>query len=225
RQALEASYGNGTRAVEALKQIDEILTEVDGLAKENAKSATGPRSRKRNQQKIDALMEKIESTAAKAGTEGNRVLTGSTSLTAGGAGSLKTESFKLERVGLDTLGRITVGGRTLTLEDIATREPLDTATGKDSAIDAARRSIEVAKERIATVTEQIGAFQRESIRPRLGDVATAMEGLYTSTSLGSGEEAIALARELRQMMLASSTIAVGVAADDWDRERVLDLLT
>ena len=52
-----------------------------------------------------------------------------------------------------------------------------------------------------------------------------MEGVYTSTSLGSDDEAFALARELRTMMLQSATLATAIAADDWDRERTIDLLT
>jgi len=225
RQALEESYGNGTKAVEALKQIDEMLTEVDTLAKENAKTATGPRARKRNQTKINTLLEKIDTTAADAGGEGNRVLAGNTALTSGGRAALKTQSLDLERISPETLGRITAGGRSLRLADLASRKPLDTATGRASSIASARRSVEAAKDQIAEMTAEIQTFQREQLRPRLGDVATAMEGIYTTTSLGSGEEAMELARELRQMMLSSATIAVGVAADDWDRERVIDVLT
>src|SRR5687768_10526592 len=76
RQALEASYGDGTKAAEALKKIDELLTEADGLAKENAKTGTGPRARRSNQKKIDALLEEVESAADEAGPSGSRVLGG-----------------------------------------------------------------------------------------------------------------------------------------------------
>jgi hypothetical protein len=89
----------------------------------------------------------------------------------------------------------------MTLADVARRKPLDTSTGKRSDVADARRSIDTAQKAIADLRDKIQAFQKDELRPRLGDVATAMEGIYTSTSLGSDDEAFQLARELRTMML------------------------
>ncbi len=219
RIALQDAYDGGGNAFTALTRIDELLTKAQTLATANGKSGAGVRTRRENQSKIDVLLKEIETTAAGVKSpDGNPLLDG-------GKASRKTESLKLDPVTLDSLGRIVVNGRTVSLADVARRKPLDTSNGPRSDVGDARRAIESAKESVAAMKEKIQAFQAEELRPRLGDVATAMEGIYTSTSLDSTEEAMATARELRTMMLQSATLATAIAADGWDRERTLSLLT
>ena len=225
RIALQDAYDGGGQAVTALTRIDELLGEAQTLAVANGKSGAGVRTRRQNQSKIDALLKEIETTAADVkGPSGKRLLDGSGVLVAGKS-SRKTESLKLEQVTLDSLGQVVVDGRTHSLADVARRKPLDTSSGKRSDVAEARRSIESARASLAAMKEKIQTFQTQELRPRLGDVATAMEGIYTSTSLDSTEQAMATARELRTMMLQSATLATAIAAEGWDRERTLSLLT
>jgi hypothetical protein len=225
RVALQDAYDGGGNAFSALARIDELLTEADALAAANGKSGAGRLTRRTNQSKIEALFKEIETTAADVKLpDGTPLLDGAGVLTAGKA-STKKVSLRLDRVALNALGRITVDGKTHTLADVARRKPLDTSEGKRSDIADARRAIERAKESVATLKATIQTFQTDELRPRLGDVATAMEGIYTSTSLDNTEEAMVMARELRTMMLQSATLATAIAADGWDRERTLGLLT
>lgn len=225
RVALQDAYQGGTNADQALARIQDLLKEVDGLAAENGKSGTARRTRVENQSKIDKLMKEIQTTADEAKMPaGDRLLNGKGQLTAG-LGTKKAEPLALDRVAPDALGKVVVDGQTRSLADIARRKPLDTSTGKRSDVAAARKSIEAAQKTVDGMREQIQAFQKNELRPRLGDVATAMEGLYTSTGLGSDDEAFKVARELRTMMLQSATLATALGADGWDRQRTIDLLT
>ena len=225
RIALQDAYDGGGNAFTALTRIDELLTEAQTLATANGKSGAGVRTRRENQSRIDKLLKDIETTAAEVKSpDGTPLLDGNGVLVAGKA-SRKTESLRLDPVTLDSLGKIVVDGRTVSLADVARRKPLDTSDGQRSDVADARRAIASAKESVAAMKEKIQTFQSEELRPRLGDVATAMEGIYTSTSLESTEEAMATARELRTMMLQSATLATAIAADGWDRERTLSLLT
>ncbi len=225
RIALQDAYDGGGQAFAALTRIDELLTEADVLAAANGKSGAGRRTRRENQSKIETLFREIDATAADGkSADGTPLLDGAGVLKAG-KGSGKKASVKLDRVALDALGRITVDGRTFTLSEVARRKPLDTSEGKRSDVADARRAMQAAKETVAALKAKIQTFQTDELRPRLGDVATTMEGLFTSTSFDSTEEAMATARQLRTMMLQSATLATAIAADGWDRERTLGLLT
>jgi hypothetical protein len=225
RIALQDAYDGSGNADRALQQIQDMLSEADKLAAANGKSGAAKRTRRENQAKLDKLMKDIETAADDVTLPGgDRLLDGGRELVAG-KDSRKSVTLKLDRIAPDALGEVVVDGRTMTLADVARRRPLDTSTGKRSDVIDARRSIESAQKSIADLREKVQVFQTEELRPRLGDVATAMEGLFTSTSLGSDEEAFALARELRTMMLQSATLASAIAADGWDRERTIGLLT
>ena len=225
RIALQDAYDGGGQAVTALTRIEELLTDAQTRAAANGKSGAGVRTRRENQSKIDAILKEIHAAAADVKSPDGKPLLDGTGVLVAGKASRKTESLKLEAVTLESLGRIVVDGRTASLADVARRKPLDTSSGQRSDVADARRALDSAKESVAALKEKIQAFQSEELRPRLGDVATAMEGIYTSTSLDSTEEAMATARELRTMMLQSASLATAIAADGWDRERTLSLLT
>lgn len=224
REALEKAYAGGTQANEALQRIDELLTEARDIAAAAGKRGVGRRARRDSQKQLDSLLNEIETTADDGRLDGVKLLDGRAVLIAVIHSSSKP-SLALPRVVPATLGRLTLDGRSVSLADLRRRQALDLTDARDTALGAGRRSLELAKESVEQLRGEIAAFQRETLRPRLGDVATAMEGLFTSTSLGSSDNAMLAARELRQMMVASATIATGVAADGWDRERALALLT
>ncbi|HEV2296449.1 MAG TPA: hypothetical protein VGR35_21575 [Tepidisphaeraceae bacterium] len=225
RVALQDAYDGGGNTFTALTHIDELLSEADALAAANGRSGAGRRTRRDNQAKIQTLLEEIRTTAAEVTSASGEPLLDGNGVLVAGKSSKKTASLKLDRVALDALGRIVVNGRTLSLADVARRKPLDTSTGERSDVANARRALESAKETVAALKTKIQTFQNQELRPRLGDAATAMEGIFTSTSLNGSEEAMKMARELRTMMLQSATLATAIAADGWDRERTIGLLT
>jgi hypothetical protein len=125
-----------------------------------------------------ALLKEIEQTAADVTSPDDKRLLDGTGVLVAGKSSRKTESLKLEQVTLESLGQVVVDGRTFSLADVARRKPLDTSSGKRSDVADARRSIELARESVAALKEKIQTFQTDELRPRLGDVATAINDLF-----------------------------------------------
>jgi hypothetical protein len=217
RERLESAYTHGREAVEALTKIEELLAEVSDLATANAKGlARG--ARKANQKQIDALLAEVDKTAADASATALALFDGSTSLSAAEL------SLRIPEVSRGGLGRVVANGQLMSLRDVATRGALDTARGGATRAAGARRAIASATEAVRELRAEIESFQLDTLRPRLGDVATVMAGLYDSASLGSGDAALETAREIRRIMLAGVTSATAVGAEGWDRERVLELL-
>lgn len=218
RERLEAA---GTRVAEAnaaLTRIEEILKEASDLVASNAKGAGGAR-RKSNQRKVDELMEELDTVAQEASAGAPDLFAGRTTLVAGDA------SEQVEEVSREALGRLVLNGKVMSLADVVRRGGLDSSKNRTAA-QGARKSLADATATVTALKERLLTFNEDRIRPRLGDVANALAGIFTDASgLGSSDAAIQTARELRDITLASSTAAVAVGAEGWDRERVLDLLT
>ena len=222
RVQLERSHNLTTQALTVLTAIEETLADVADRQKQNATPGTSKQTRRENQDKIDAALKEITEALNAAGTETEKSFAEpGTVLRAG------QRSLKIDPLSLDTLGRITRNGKTVSLGDIARRGPLDTTRRKRTVQDAARQSIADAQEQVAALKDKLTAFETDIVRPRVSDLATSMEGIYDSTvgGLGSTNEALDTARKLRKLMLNSATAAVAVGAEGWDRERVLALLT
>ena len=133
-------------------------------------------------------------------------------------------SVDVDEVSREALGRLVLNGKAMSLADVVRRGGLDSSRHRTAA-EGARKSITAAVEAVKALRERIGTFQEKGLRPRIGDVANALAGLFNDASLGNTEQAIEVARDLRDMTLASSTAALAVGAEGWDRERVLELLT
>lgn len=184
----------------------------------NAKGA-GRGTRKANQRKVDALLAQVEAAVATASEASPDLFDGSLTLTAGDA------SVKVDEVSRESLGRLVLNGRVLSLADVVRRGALDTTKGHTEA-EGARKSVAAAKQAVQELRERVLSFQEKGVRPRLGDVANALAGLFNDAgNLGSSDAALETAQDLRDITLASSTAAIAVGAEGWDRERVLELLT
>lgn len=228
RQSLEHHYAGGTIADTTLTKIKEKLAEADTLVVANSKSGVTRYGRRQNQHKLDKLVDEIETLAADARVPdgGGKLFTGSVTLVAGAMAN--STSLRIPKISLESLGRGNVRGQTISLKDLVSRGLLDTSKDKNAVIDDARRAIKSATETANEIIEQVRTFQRDTLAPRLGDVATAMEGLYRSdatTTLTTAESAQKTAADLRQIMLDSATLATAVGADGWDRERTLALVS
>ena len=221
RQDLQKSHSQTTEIGKALELVSEKLDEVKTLAEANAKTGPSPGQRKRNQKEIDVLLKDIDEAVSKAGTETVKLFDGRLLLSAG------EKRLTVDRVSLATLGKVTANGRSLSLEDIVSKGDLDTSTHKASMISGARKTIDEAVETVKELQKRVEDFQENRLRPRLGDIATTLEGLYGAVgeSLTSTDAALTTATEIRAMMLASATAAITAAADGWDRERALALLS
>jgi flagellin-like hook-associated protein FlgL len=218
RESLQQSYEAASTAIKALQKVEELLGEADKVV--SANQGAGPVTRRMNQKKLDDLLEQMTEAIKGQSPQEKAALDGSTTLRAG------KRSLKLDRVSLDTLGRTLYRGRSYTVGDLARRGELD-ATRHPRSVRAAEQTIAAATREVKQLRKEIETFQAESLRPRLGDVATTLEGIFDARydTLTSTSDAMATAREIREMVLTSATLATSIGADGWDRERVIDLIT
>ena len=218
REKLQSVANRVDEASAALTRVEEILNEAGDLVSANSKGA-GRSQRKKNQKQVDALMAELKEVTSNASKSKPDLFGGSATLSAGGI------SVSVGEISLESLGRSLINGRVVSLDDVKTKGGLDSAKRRSMA-DGARKAMLDAKQVVTALREKIEAFDKETLRPRVGDVANALAGLYSDASgLGTSEVAVQTAKELRQITLASSTAAVAVGADGWDRERVFELLS
>lgn len=228
RQMLEHNYAGATVIDGALTTVLEKLGEADALVVANGKSGVTRYERRTNQSKLDKILEEIDTLVreAKMPEDSRRIFKGNVTLVAGT--SANSASVAIDDLSLTTMGRGVVNGRSISVGSIMSRGLLDTSKDRRAIIDDARRVIESARDSANALIEQVRSFQRDALIPRLGDVATAMEGLYRSdavATLSTSQAAMQTARSLRQMTIDSATLATATGADGWDRERTFALLT
>ena len=217
RERLEQASTHAGEASAALTKIEEILTEASELVTANTKGA-GRGRRKSNQRKVDALLRQVDQISAEASETSPELFAGTTTLTAGDA------SVDVDAVSRESLGKLVLNGRVVSLADVASRGALDSSKRRRMA-EGASKSLKDATATVKSLRERLLTFTEKSIRPRLGDVANAAAGLFSDAALGSSESALETAKDLRELTLASSTAALAVGAEGWDRQRILDLLT
>jgi flagellin-like hook-associated protein FlgL len=215
---LQAAGSRVAEADAALTRIEEILKEASDLVESNARGA-GSGRRKANQRKVDGLLDELDAVARDASKDDPDLFSGRTTLKAGDA------SVDVDAVSREALGRLVLNGKVMSLADVVRRGGLDSSKNRTAA-EGARKSLADATATVTSLKERLLAFNEDSLRPRVGDLANALAGIFTDASgLGSSEAAVQTARELRDITLASTTTALAVGAEGWDRERVLDLLT
>lgn len=221
RQDLQNNFGKGQAAVNALDAAGELLTQVRDLVTANAKSGVSRTDRRENQQKIDDLLKQLNDGFRQINADNGDVLDGDTVVRAG------RQSLKIDEVSLESLGGAYLDGRSVSVKDVTTRGVLDTAKHRRSTTIAARKSVEAAIDSAAKLKDKISSFLKDSVEPRIGDVATVAEGLFKATStgeLGSSDEATQVAGQIRDLLLSGGAQAVAIGADGWDRDRLVALL-
>lgn len=221
RQRLELGFGRADEAVGVLRDVEEKLAELKSLVAANTRGGAGPMQKNANQKQIDSLLEAIDEALADTGKSlGSRVFAGDTRLVAG------ERSLDVPEVTLERLGRHSSGGRTVNLGELKSRRLLDTVRRQGPARAGAKRAVEMAVKEVGELRESLETFTKETLRPRVADVAEVMGAIYTSLSeINTSSEAQAVLREVRELTLKSSAVATAIGADGWDRNRVLDLLT
>lgn len=217
RENLEQSSTHAAEASQALTEIEDVLKQAKELVESNL-NGSGTSRRKSNQRQLDKLLGQIDQIVAGASQSAPDLFAGSTTLKAG------DDTVDVQRVSRESLGRLVLNGHAVSVADIQTRGALDTAKRR-SVAEGAKKSIAEATETVQALREKLDAFREKSVRPRLGDLANAVAGLYTDVSLGDSDQALEVAHELRDLTLASTTAALAVGAETWDRQRIIDLLT
>jgi hypothetical protein len=219
-EQLDSSLVRGNIAVSAIFELEQSLADLKKLVQTNTRPGASPSIRKNNQKEIDAILKKIDKTInTTVDVDDNLIFQADAPLLAG------KEKLPLDGIDLKQLGRSIIRGRQVALEDLASRRAHDTSTRRNPA---ARRLVERALDAVQDLRKKTETFVRENVHPRLGDVAEVTAGLMetiTTDKIGSGDEAVRVARELRTLTLKSTATATAIGADGWDRERIERLLT
>jgi hypothetical protein len=217
---LDSALQRGNIAVARLMEVEESLAELQKLVQSNTRPGTAAAARKSNQKQIDTLLGKIDQAIKKSvDSDGERVFLAEAPLVAG------KEKLPLDAADSQTLGKSIVRGRQVGLMDLASRKAHDTSIRRNPA---AGRLVAAAMDTVQALRKDIEVFVRQKVHPRLADVAEVTAGLMHtlgSQTIGTGEEAMRLARELRVLTLKSTATATAIGAEGWDRARIEKLLT
>lgn len=209
-------------AYQALGDVEKKLQEIQKLTETNSRSGTSPFVRRDNQKQIDALLEDVERIFQTTRVEELPLFDGKLTLTAG------SQSIDLPHFSLDRLGKTFLNGRSLSLADLKSRQPLDTTRRTSFTTLGSARSVRDALKTVGTLREQLQTFSKEAVIPRLRDVAEVVAGLSQTVSfdtIGSSEQAMEVLQEIRLMTLQATGVAAAVGADGWNQQRVIELLS
>lgn len=209
-------------AYEALGNVEAKLQEISTILDTNTRAGISPYTRRDNQKKIDQLIKEIGEIFRDTRSEGTPLFDGKLELTAG------SQSIRIEQMSLDRLGKIFVNGRSLSLEDLKSGGRLDTDRQSRQVAIAATRSVRTALKTVTGLRQRLKDFSQGAVVPRLADFAELIAGLTQTVStdtIGSSQEAMEVLREIRLMTMQATGVAAAVGAEDWDQERVIQLLS
>lgn len=215
--SLQAESDGAERSDQIASVADGALGEVSGLLNDAnaaaiANANTGGMSqaeRDANQMEIDSDVQSVDRIAAGTTFDGQNVLDGSMTLSAGAA-SLPISSVE----SVDT-GGVVVNSGTASLTDVQSGGALDTSGGD---VAGAQASIQAAASQVATLRGQIGAFQSDTIGPEIRSNDAAVENMSAArsaiadTDYASESASLVRARILQSSTLGVLTLANGSAA-------------
>ncbi len=224
---LEQTHLRATAAINALATAETKLKLISDIQAANSKSGSSPLTRRDNQKKIDLLLKEIDLAFEDAGKgtpdlKGVKVFDGQTQLSAA------KQTVDLPELSLDSLGRIAHNGQMRSLADLRSRQALDTTRIGGNAVSGGRRTVGESIKTVNDLRQKLETFATQTLRPRLGDVAEVMAGLFDTLGvkqIRSSGDADQVLVELRELTLQTTAVATAVGADGWDRQRVVDLLT
>lgn len=205
--ALERNRGAAAAADRSLGEIGDLLIQAEALAV--ASASTGGLSqaeREANQMELGSILSAVDRAASASAYRDTRLLRGGMSLTVGGV------SLSLPSAAVTDLGSTEIDAVVYTLADVASGGPLaiegDRVRGALEVIRAARREI-------VSAQAEVGAFARNVIHPRGGELSVAIQGLMSAESsirdTDGAKATAALARLdiLESVSLRTATAGVG----------------
>lgn len=189
----------------ALSEISDLLSDANASTVAMANTAGMSQSeRDAHQMEIDSAMQSIDRIASTTTFNGQRVLDGSMTLTAGGS------SVNIDSASTGDIGQVSVNGSSYKLSDIMSGGALDPSKGN---AEGAQQAISAAISQIATMRGQIGAFQKDVIAPASRSSRIEMENTASANSMirdtDYAAESAVLARG--RILQASSLKILGMA--------------
>ncbi|MCH8211897.1 MAG: hypothetical protein IIB99_11080 [Planctomycetes bacterium] len=162
-------------AESALSEISGLLVEATGLAVSSANTAGfSDAERAANQMELDSIVFAINRIANSTSFNGDRLLDGTATLSAGGA------SITISSAAASALGEIDIDGTTHTLIDVASGGSLNIANGD---LEGTLQTIRAAMNQVATQRGTIGAFQKNTVASQISTNQVAFENVAAANSL------------------------------------------
>ena len=203
-------------AESALSEISGLLVEATGLAVSSANTAGfSDAERAANQMELDSIVFAINRIANSTSFNGDRLLDGTATLSAGGA------SITISSAAASALGEIDIDGTTHTLIDVASGGSLNIANGD---LEGTLQTIRAAMNQVATQRGTIGAFQKNTVASQISTNQVAFENVAAANSLirdtDYAKETAALSRA---QVLNQSSIGV-MSMINFIRQQVMNAL-
>jgi flagellin-like hook-associated protein FlgL len=149
----------------ALGSTSDLLVEANGLAVTAANSAgMSPEERQAIQMQIDSILETVDRTASTTTFNGQPLLDGTATVSAGGA------SVDIDSASTGNLGEVEIDGETYTLADVGSGGALNLIDGN---VEGAQMSIQAAIGQVATARGALGSFQRHGLEAGIANAQTA----------------------------------------------------
>lgn len=159
----------------ALAGTSDMLIEANGLAITAANTAGLSEGEKQAiQGQLDSMLATIDSTASNTTFNGDPLLDGTATITAGNA------TLSLPNAATGNLGETVVDGVTYTLADLKSGGSLNFVDGD---IGIAQQVIQNSLTDVSTSRAAIGSFQKFSVGSRLSTLETSIENLSAANSL------------------------------------------
>ena len=203
-------------AESALSEISGLLVEASGLAVASANTAgVSDAERAAYQMELDSIVYSINRIANSTSFNGDRLLDGTATLSAGGG------SITISNAAASALGEIDINGTTHTLIDVASGGSLNIANGD---LEGALQTIRAAMDQVATQRGAIGAFQKNTIASQISTNQIAFENVAAANSIirdtDYAKETAALSRA---QVLNQSSIGV-MSMINFIRQQVMNAL-
>ncbi len=200
----------------ALSEISGLLVQASGLAVASANTAgVSDAERAANQMELDSIVFSINRIANSTNFNGQRLLDGTATLSAGGG------SITISSAAASALGEIDIDGTTHTLLDVASGGSLNIANGD---LEGTLQTIRAAMDQVATQRGAIGAFQKNTIASQISTNQIAFENVAAANSVirdtDYAKETAALSRA---QVLDQSSIGV-MSMNNFIRQQVMNAL-
>jgi len=182
-----------------LAGTSDMLIEANGLAITAANTAGLSEGEKQAiQGQLDSMLATIDSTASNTTFNGDPLLDGTATITAGNA------TLSLPDAATGNLGETVVDGVTYTLADLKSGGALNFVDGD---IGIAQQVIQNSLTEVSTSRAAIGSFQKYSVGSRLSTLETSIENLSAANSLIRDTDfAVETALLNRSMVLRQSSM-------------------
>ncbi len=172
-KSLQRSDYVASTADGALAGVSDLLSEANGLAVANANDAgLSDAEKQANQLQIDSILATVDRVSSTTSFNGTKLLDGSASLTA------VNKSLPIDSTSTTNIGKVSIDGHSRTLADVRSGGAISALSDPE----AAQKSIQAAISAVSRQRGQIGAFQKNTVRTRLGSIDSAYANISSAQS-------------------------------------------